>query len=142
MKPFVVLLLFAASLFAAPIPKSLKKKGLNLNGVWKSESVFVGNINYNSTSLIWTMDGPTMTFERDNTNANKQYGLLLADSDKHRALDWIVTEGTTKHIYLGIDELDGETWKFCANMSPENTTRPTKLEQNKDVYFYTFKRVK
>lgn len=142
MKPFVVLLLFAASLLAAPIPKSLKKKGLNLDGVWKSESVFVGNINYNSTSLIWTMDGQTMTFERDNANANKQYGLLLADSDKHRALDWIVTEGTTKRIYLGIDELDGDTWKFCANMSPENTTRPTKLEQNKDVYFYTFKRVK
>lgn len=142
MKPFAVLLLFAASLLAAPIPKSLKKKGLNLDGVWKSESVFVGTINFNSTPLIWTMDGPTMTFERGNANANKQYGLLLADSDKHRALDWIVTEGTTKRIYLGIDELDGDTWKFCANMSPENTTRPTKLEQNKDVYFYTFKRVK
>ena len=142
MKPLAVLLLFTVSLLAAPIPKQLKKPRLNLDGIWKSESVFVGNTKYNHAPLIWTIDGPTMTFDQDNTNVNKKYELLLADTDKHRALDWIVTEGTTKRIYLGIDELDGDTWRFCANMSPDNTTRPTKFEKQSDVYLYTFKRVK
>jgi len=137
------LLLFAASLLAAPIPKCLKKKGLNINGVWEAQSINVGNLNYPITKpMFWTIEGNALTFDWDNTSPNKDYRLQLADTDKHRALDWIVTEGTKTRIYLGIDELDGDTWRFCANMSPDNTTRPTKLEKQSDVYFYTFKRVK
>jgi uncharacterized protein (TIGR03067 family) len=142
MKPLAVLLLFAASLPAAPIPKSLKKQRLNLDGVWEAQSVHVGLQPYAfQKEQPWTIHGDLLTFDWNNT-AGKEYRLLLANSDQYRALDWIVTEGTTKRIYLGIDELDGDTWRFCVNMSPDNTKRPTKLEQHNDVYLYTFKRVK
>jgi uncharacterized protein (TIGR03067 family) len=141
MKPLAVLLMLAGALAAAPIPKSLKKPKLNLNGVWEAISVSVSGVDYPiEPSKPWKIEGENMTFDWKNT-ANKDYRLVLADSEKYRAIDWVVTEGTQRRVYLGIDELDGDTWRFCANMSQDNPVRPTKLEPSKDVYFYVFKRV-
>jgi hypothetical protein len=143
MKPFAVLLLLAVSVWAAPIPKQLKKKGLGLNGTWEAQSIMVGNVTYPiRRPMLWKIDGVVAISDFNDDVTNKEYELIPLDAEFPRSLNLIVTKNGQKLTHLGIGELDGDTWKFCLNISPDNTVRPIRMEQNKDVYLYTFKRVK
>ena len=103
MRTVLALLLFAVPLFAAPVPKVLKKS--------RDEDLFVGVwVEANSPKSVWffNADGTCGTGEPTAPSLKALYRVDTTQSPPH--LDWSQDNG--KSWYLDVYELDGDTLKM------------------------------
>jgi uncharacterized protein (TIGR03067 family) len=144
-RTLVALLLFAAPLLAAPVPKALKAKPpASLDGRWKMESQEANGKSgppserdYNT----WVVAGDTMHLVRDG-DATKEgvYPCRFVSDprdDGPRTFEYKVDQNG--YHRRGVCELDGDTLRVA--FSGDANTRPAAVQSSDTVTVYTFKRV-
>ena len=129
------LLLAVPLVFAAPVPKELKKDTPALNGSWK-----VTGLTFNGAALgglnnsVWTFDGDSLTVGNGNGGATPARTIKTdpTASPKHFEFDG---RGNT----LGIYEIKGDALTIA--IGQQRGARPTEFA-GPDLIVYTFAREK
>ncbi len=144
---FAVLVL-AAPLMAAPVPKEVRNAGTT-QGIWKLESLVAygrpvdlgGNQHWNNQH--WTIDAEGNMKTHNGPvapGATLSYVRLVIDP-KTKTLDYTYTQGNHPPAHPGTYELTADTFKVSCNLKGTGA-RPTTTEPGPDVYVWTLKRVK
>jgi hypothetical protein len=138
MRGLLCLVALAASVVAAPIPKSIKKNNRSLDGQWQVTGISIGDSNYDGkNSQLWTIDGESMKLS-DQHEGSKRIDKLVKVDDG--GLDWVIDESGTVRTYKGLYDIEDGVWRFCFSTTPDQGERPTAIGKGKSVYLYTFQR--
>ena len=145
----LALLLLAAPLAAAPVPKALKQAKPTLDGTWEVVEVHSDGVkSENPVVAKWVIDGESLTLlRRDDKRLPARvvtsYSLVKPDkADSPAALDYVISyanAGRPNRTLPGVFELDGDTLKVCYAISP-NGERPTGCKPAEGAVLYVFKR--
>ncbi|MCU0704311.1 MAG: TIGR03067 domain-containing protein [Fimbriiglobus sp.] len=147
----ILVVLVGSLAVAAPVPKDLRKKPANLNGVWEVVEYHVNGNKSNSTiSTKWVIDGESLTIERVAKGgavigkaANVSYFLVKPEGGPANALDYTyvyTNNAIPSRAMPGVYELDADTLKFCWTNTP-NGERPGECKPAQGNLMYVFKRV-
>ena len=155
MRSVFALLLLAAPLVAAPVPKALKKSPLD--GTWEVTDQHSGGIKVNTRVIAaWVIDEKGgLTVQWNNQNAAvpivrqadaATLSLVRPDGGAANALDYTISyAGGHTWSYPGVVELDGDTLKFFyATTGPNGVgdiERPTECKPDRCGMLCMFKRV-
>lgn len=118
MRTLLALLLLAAPVFAAPVPKALKKT--------RDEAAIVGVwVEADAAGSVWffNADGTAGTGDPSAPKLNALYRMDSTQSPPH--LDWSQDDG--KSWYLDVYELDGNTLKLSCGAGGSGK-RPTTVD--------------
>jgi hypothetical protein len=138
MRGLLCLVALAASVAAAPIPKSIKKNNRSLDGQWQVTGISIGDSNYDGkNSQLWIIDGESMKLS-DQHEGSKRIDKLVKVDDG--GLDWVIDESGTVRTYKGLYDIEDGVWRFCFSTTPDQGERPTAIGKGKSVYLYTFQR--
>lgn len=142
----------SAAAVAAPVPKSIKKPAPSLDGTWEVVEYHSSGRKINSaTTIRWVIDGQTLQIERINKGggavirpaATIAYSLVKPEGGADNALDYTITYNngvTPPRTNPGITEVDGDTLKFCWNLTAGGE-RPTDCTPAQGNMVYIFKRL-
>ena len=140
----LAVLILGPALFAAPVPKEVKKEE-KTEGTWQLETqlAYGRPINFGANSRQhWTLDAEGHVINHQGPvppeNARKAFQLVF--ETKSKAVDYKYTNGNNTR-YPGMYELSGDTLKVCCNLKGTGV-RPTTVDAGPDVYVWTFQRVK
>jgi uncharacterized protein (TIGR03067 family) len=129
-------LVLAPLALAAPVPKALKRAdAAAIVGEWEVTAATYGGDDYPSAvGTKWTLkDDGTAVRDRPNQGLATAKFEIDPKADP-KAFDWHTGEGFT---FLGVYELDGDTFKVCLRA---DAARPTKLTDTRGSYVFEFKR--
>lgn len=136
------LLLLAAFgvVYAAPVPKGLKKP-VALDGRWRIvEAVYDGQPQDVSRAADWYIDGEWFRLGQKPA-ANAKAGLKLVRDEAnpaHVEYHNVRVDGTIDR-YLGLLEVTDEEMRFC--YGPRGGDRPTEMAPGPGVTYRVFKRM-
>ena len=143
----LALLVFAAPLFAAPVPKALKKAPATIEGRWRLESQEANGRptapskgDYN----LWVVAGDTMQLVREG-DATKEgvYPCLFVSQlrdDGPRTFEYKVDQNG--YHRRGVCEVDGDTLRVAFGSTADDAGKlPAAVKSSDSVTVYTFKRV-
>jgi uncharacterized protein (TIGR03067 family) len=133
------MLLAAPSLFAAPVPKEVRKVE-KFEGTWKVVGLDSrGTANAIGDDSYWTIDDAGMLHLH--TGAARMQGvpsnIRMTFDRKLRSVNY--TELNGGHDYPGLFEIDGDTLKMCFTLT--GAVRPAAIGTGPDINLWTFKRV-
>lgn len=144
----IALLLLAAPLLAAPVPKDLKKKDVRLDGKWEAvEYYYNGKIVLNNVVVTWVIDGEKLSIDQVargvgqvGDTADVTYALVKPDGGAANAIDYTYTNTSTpKRTIPGVFELEADSLKFCWTNAASGE-RPTECKPSLGTGMYVFKR--
>lgn len=147
MRPALALLLIAAPLIAAPVPKALKRPPASLDGRWRVESHEEnGRVmpppkgDYN----LWVVAGDTMQLVREgDTTKEGVYPCRFVSEprdDGPRTFEYKVD--SNGYHRRGVCELDGDTLRVAFGSTADAAGQPPAAVKSGDgVTVYTFRRV-
>jgi hypothetical protein len=142
------LLVVAGVATSAPIPKSLKKKTVSLEGRWS-----LASMNYNGQALngnsgqVWAITNDELVIEdgangvRRNNTVNYKFAPVEGEGDN--CVDWTIhynNAGNSNYVYRGRIKFTEDGFDFAFNANGRDTTRPDSVEAGTNRYFYTFKK--
>jgi uncharacterized protein (TIGR03067 family) len=140
------LLLLAAPVFAAPVPKALRDAD-TLTGEWEVVERRSGKVApKGAAGVVWSIRGEELTIRPKGANAapitTARYKLARPEKGKKGELDYHLNydNGKPSLTYRGRFEVDGDTLRFCYT-TDSTADRPTDFEPRDKVVVYTFKRV-
>ncbi len=141
-RAFVALLLLALPLFAAPVPKALKKTPASLDGHWRWESQETnGKVSAAPPSdyCLWKVAGDTMTLSTEKGTMKDEPCQLVSatNADGVRAFEYKVN--SNGYHRRGVCEVDGDTLRVA--YKGDSKVPPPAVKGDKDVTVYVFKRV-
>ena len=123
---------------AAPVPRALKASDATvIVGEWELvKGTYSGQPFESADGTKWTLnaDGTAVRDRPKQGRATAKYKLDPAADPK--TFDWDTDEGNQ---FLGVYELDGDTFKVCLRA---DAARPTKLTDTQGSYVFEFKRTK
>ena len=130
------LLLFAAPLVAAPVPKALKKAPVTLDGSWRWETQENnGKVSPapNGDFCLWRVAGDTMTLASEKGGMRDEPCKFVSETNADGVRTFDYTVNSNGYHRRGVCELDGDTLRVAW------TTHDTPAVPNGVVY--VFKRV-
>jgi uncharacterized protein (TIGR03067 family) len=131
------LLIPAAPLSAAPVPKELRAGDeMRIVGVWHLKVSKIGDGDYtNAIGTKWTLgaDGKAIR-DRPNEGIGKA-DFKIDPKSPVKSFDWITEEGNT---FLGVYELDGDTFRVALSTG----ARPAACKPSDGGYYFEFRRIK
>ena len=152
MHRLIVLLICAAPLAAAPVPKALKKKP-SLDGTWLVDDCWYNLDKHDRTEWrVWTATGEKLAaypvndvdewraYIDDKKPYCWRWTITFPDPNDPTAIDMREGEGEKAKVLRGRFVLDGDSLKLCYNVTVTEP-RPTVCEPAKTVVYYSFKRV-
>jgi uncharacterized protein (TIGR03067 family) len=147
-----LLLVCAAPLVAAPVPKALKKK-TTPEGVWEAVEDFTNGQRVEHLSWkVWVIDGEQLRIFADKdvmqkfTNGEKlyhcHYQLQFNVPDDPTAFELVAPAfgKDTLQMLKGRMKLEGDTLALCYAFKPTDD-RPTTCSPDKGYQFYSFKKM-
>lgn len=146
LRSLFVLLVAAAALVAAPVPKSLKAKA-SLNGRWELvEQNHLGKDEPNFPKWMWVIDGEQLTFRRPDgggvyqpSETHLKASLVPATGGQTGAMDYLTESGGSTTVYRALIELDGDQLIVCFE-NRGNAERPTQAKPGPRILHFRFKR--
>lgn len=139
-----LLLLAAAGLPAAPVPKALKKEP-TLNGVWEATTLRSSGSDFlNQNNLwVWEFDGESVSRryrQKDGTlRPDGQATITRPDAAKPSEVDYHLPSGNQSMLFRARIEVTAD--ELVINFAEANDPRPPDMTELKRGYFYRFKRV-
>lgn len=132
----------AVPVFAAPVPKALKKPPVSLDGDWRWETQERnGQISPASQSdfRLWRVAGEAMTLIQEQGTSKDEPCRFVSESkdDSLRSFEYKVN--SNGYHRRGVCELDGDTLRVAFSNNP--ATPPAAVKSTNDVSVYTFRRV-
>ncbi len=136
MRPLFVLLLLAVPVFAAPVPKAVKKANASPDGHWYLKEII----------LDGTSDTVLASFDRHTLIEGEKYAcaksgrpsltgaanFTITDPDRPHLRKW----GTLPAVY----EVDGDTLRAC--YAHDGRKELTECKPGAGIHYYVFERVK
>lgn len=144
---FLILVMIATPLAAAPVPKAVKKPPPQ-DGLWLAvEEAYEGRLTSDVEWTVWVIDGEDLTLLQ-NTKTFRQfeagekppchtYTLRFPDAKDPLAFD-LMTGGNEYHA--GRMEVTKDTLAVCYSYKP-STKRPTSVAPGDDVIYFSMKRL-
>jgi hypothetical protein len=139
----------ATLVLAAPIPKSLKKKAVSLEGRW-----LLAGTSYNGQSLNgngnqhWIITDEELSIEDGNggirRNNGVNYKLAKVEGEGDNCVDWTIeyTNGrVSNYVYRGRVKFEEDAFDFAFSTNGRDSVRPDTVEAGPNRYLYSFKRV-
>lgn len=144
---FLILLVCAAPLAGAPVPKAVKKPPLR-EGLWLAvEEAYEGRLTSDVEWTVWVIDGEDLTllqnaktfrqFEAGEKPPFHTYALRFPDAKDSLAFD-LLTGGGEYHA--GRMEVTKDTLAVCYSYKP-STERPTSVAPGEEVIYFFMKRL-
>ncbi len=141
MRPLFVLLLLALPVFAAPVPKALKKAA-TADGVWEwvEFNGSDGTMKYTIPKPTFRrIDGDRISFGKPSVEEVLREELTQTLHVRDEQQPHLRTYDTGGVKYSSVVELDGDTLRWCYSLDLNATI--TECKPAAGVYYYEFKRV-
>lgn len=126
--------------FAAPVPKSIKrKKSDSPDGTWKLVE-FWSNGNQGTAqgmTPIWVLEGEA--FYVGPKQEGSYWQLTIPDPDKPNLRRFAPGRNSSTTPYQAAVEVDGDTLKFC--YASDTSVAVTECSPHQNVHYYVFTRV-
>jgi uncharacterized protein (TIGR03067 family) len=143
MRRSVALLLFAAAVTAAPVPKKADKTP-PLDGRWECLELNANDSDVTAGNpWVWDIDGEKLTIWRKvggdlkPNEANMTTTLVRPKDGGPNEIDYFRDNGNGRTLFKGLVALDGDNLTVCYATGGD---RPTELKADKAVHFVRFKR--
>lgn len=140
----VIIALCVGPLFAAPVPKSVKRTSSSLDGAWVLvEWSYSGNLQPMRGTESWEIEDGYARVFRDGAS-RQTVELTRPDGAGANAVDYHALEFGVGGMPLdtptsaGVFERDGDTLRLCCPIGDE---RPTECTPGAGKWFFLFKRV-
>jgi hypothetical protein len=135
---------------AAPIPKSLKKKTVSLEGRWQLASMNYNGqpLNGGNSTQIWSVIGEELSIEdgpngvRRNNGVN--YKMVKVEGDGDNCVDWTIeytNARVSNYVYRGRVKFEQDGFDFVFSTNGRDAGRPETVEPGPNRYLYSFKRI-
>lgn len=145
-RPLLLVLAFASTALAAPVPKAVKAKGKTLEGTWEATSMTMnGRDILPGNSSVWVIRGDTLVRNTRGpdgtlvpTNPDKPIE-FKANPERPGELDYTDRNGGQANLWRALFEVNGD--EFTISFGDLNRDRPAELKEGVGVYFYKFRRI-
>jgi hypothetical protein len=143
-RAWLAVLVFAAGVSAAPVPKALKKEP-TLNGIWEATTLRSSGSDFlNANNLwVWEFDGENVTRKyrlRDGTiRPDGTATIARPDPANPSEIDYHLPSGNQTVLFRARVEVTAD--ELVINFAQTNDPRPPDMTELKSGYFYRFKRV-
>jgi hypothetical protein len=134
----LVVVLFAPTVTAAPVPKSLKK-GASPDGVWKLTEFWSNGTKGSAQGMtpVWVLDGEAF-YVGPKVESN-YWQLSIPDPTKPTVRRFAHGQAATTSTFPAMVEVDGDTLRFCYGF--DSSTQVTECGPVKNVHYYVFTRL-
>lgn len=135
----LVVVLFAPLAAAAPVPKTLAKKTVSPDGIWKLTEFWSNGQQGNAQGMtpVWVLEGEVFYVGQ---KAESNFWQLTIPDPTHPDVRRFAHGRSNTSTYPAMVAVEGDTLKFCYGF--DSNTDIAECAPAKNVHYYVFTRLK